>query len=300
MNTTHAGALPVVAPKEGPATGARIARLVRRHPLVAFIVLAYAFSWWGWLVGAVSPASIPWLPYPILPYGPTIAAFVVLALTSGKTGVQALLQSIVQWRVGLRWYVVALLLPAALYLAAVYLNVRLGSPALSADQLFGRWYTLFLAFPVTILLEGGALEEPGWRGYALPRLLTRRSVLSATLIVGALHTGWHLPLYVTNPANLYYVPLVMAAAVLFTWLYRGTNGSVLLAILFHGSVNTFAAYFSPLFSEADAVRLSWLFTAMLCFAAVLVVAVTGRDLSRKQLRSPSPPPEVAFQAEPSV
>jgi membrane protease YdiL (CAAX protease family) len=162
----------------------------------------------------------------------------------------------------------------------------------------GRWYALPLALAVTIFLEGGALEEPGWRGFALPQLLGRRSALSASLILGAVHAGWHLPLYVTSPENLYYIPLVMAAAVLFTWLYVATRGSVLLAVLFHGSVNTFAAYFAPLFPAVDAVRLFWLLAALLSLAAIVVVALTGRHLSLAQPRRPSLPAVAVLQPEP--
>jgi uncharacterized protein len=252
--------------------------MVKRHPLITFFVLAYALSWWEWPLHAVGL-----FPGPILPYGPMIAAFIILALTKGKAGVKALLRSMVQWRAGLNWYAVALGLPAVLYLAAVCLNVLLGAPIPTSAQVSVPWYMLVLAFPLTIL-EGGALEEPGWRGYALPRLLAHRSALAASLILGAVHAGWHLPLYVTTPGRLADIPLVIGAAVLFTWLFNGTNGSVLLAILFHGSLNTLAVLFQPMFSGEDAVRLFWLLAAAYCVAAVVVALAAGPGLSRR----PSP------------
>jgi uncharacterized protein len=252
--------------------------MVKRHPLITFFVLAYALSWWEWPLHAVGL-----FPGPILPYGPMIAAFIILALTKGKAGVKALLRSMVQWRAGLNWYAVALGLPAVLYLAAVCLNVLLGAPIPTSAQLSVPWYMLVLAFPLTIL-EGGALEEPGWRGYALPRLLAHRSALAASLILGAVHAGWHLPLYVATPANLAYIPLVIGWSVLFTWLFNGTNGSVLLAILFHGSLNTLAGLLQPMFSGEDAVRLFWLLAAAFCVAAVVVALAAGPELSRR----PSP------------
>jgi hypothetical protein len=73
---------------------------VKRQDLVVFLIPAFALSWWLWPIAT-----------PMHPYGPVIAAFIVLALTRGRTGVRELLASIVRWRVGLRWYAVALLLP---------------------------------------------------------------------------------------------------------------------------------------------------------------------------------------------
>ena len=207
--------------------------MAKRHPLITFFVLAYALSWWEWPLHAVGL-----FPGPILPYGPMIAAFIILALTRGKAGVKALLRSMVQWRAGPNWYAVALGLPAVLYLVAVYLAV----------------------------------------------LLAHRSALAASLILGAVHAGWHLPLYNVATPALAYIPLVIGWSVLFTWLFNGTNGSVLLAILFHGSFNTVAGLLQPMFSGEDAVRLFWLLAAAYCVAAVVVALAAGPELSRR----PSP------------
>src|SRR5215210_1695521 len=94
--------------------------LIRRHPLISFFVLAYALSWWpiAFYAAGLSPS-------PIIGFGPFLAALVVLAATHGKSGVVGLLRRIVRWRVALRWYAVALLLPVAVSGAAVALNVLL-------------------------------------------------------------------------------------------------------------------------------------------------------------------------------
>jgi len=93
-----------------------------------------------------------------------------------------------------------------------------------------------------------------------------------------------LSLYGPATRGRYYIPLVIAGAVLFTWLFNATNGSVLLAILFHGSLNTLAGLFQPMFSGEDAVRLFWLLAAAYCIAAVVVALAAGPELSRR----PSP------------
>src|SRR5262249_30575589 len=86
-------------------------------------------------------------------------------------------------------------------------------------------------------------EELGWRGYALPRLLSRYNAITATLIVGGLHALWHWPLILLPRMFLSDVPIVpwttfvLADAFIFTWIIRGTGGSVMLAALFHGMSN---------------------------------------------------------------
>jgi len=98
--------------------------LVRRHPLISFFVVAYALSWWPLVVKIGGPVAEG-----IFPFGPMLAAIVLTALTLGWIGTKALLARQVRWRVGVRWYAVALLLPAVLAVAAVSLNVMLGAPA---------------------------------------------------------------------------------------------------------------------------------------------------------------------------
>src|SRR3712207_6537622 len=86
-------------------------------------------------------------------------------------------------------------------------------------------------------------EELGWRGYALPRLLARRSALAASLILGLLWGLWHLPTFYVLGAPQHGLPisafllLTMAYSVLFTWIYLHTRGSVLIATLFHSAIN---------------------------------------------------------------
>jgi uncharacterized protein len=80
--------------------------VINRHPLTAFFVLAYGLSWWAWI-----PYAFDAFPNPVASFGPFLAALLVLALTEGRSGVVGLLRRTVRWRVGVGWYLVALLLP---------------------------------------------------------------------------------------------------------------------------------------------------------------------------------------------
>src|SRR5919112_5755986 len=120
--------------------------LVKRHPLITFFVLAYALSWWPWLLYAFGL-----YPAPIASFGPFLAALVVLAITQGKSGIGGLLRRMVRWRVGLRWDAVAPLLPVGLALAATVLNVLLGAQGPSSAEL-GDWTGLFSTLAILLLV----------------------------------------------------------------------------------------------------------------------------------------------------
>lgn len=250
---------------------------VRYHSLVIFFVLAYTFSWWPWPLSAANPF------FPLFPFGPMVAALILTAVINGRAGLKALLARVVQWRVNLRWYGVALLLPVALGLSAFGLNLLLGAPMPAAAQLPSYAAILQVLLVQLILIQVG--EELGWRGFALPRLLEGRSALVASLILGLLWLGWHLPSYATGAISAIFIPFPFITAFLFTWLYQHTNGSVLIAILFHSMLNTVSAILYPLFTGVYLEQMLWLFVVANLLAAVVIVFIAGPNLRRQ----PAPP-----------
>src|SRR5215210_631978 len=262
--------------------------LIRRHPLISFFVLAYALSWWpiAFYAAGLSPSTI-------ISFGPFLAALVVLAATQGKTGVVGLLRRIVRWRVGLRWYAVALLLPVVVTAAAAALNVLLlGAKASSSVAELGGLTGLFSTFALLLLIPGigGSWEEPGWRGYALPRLQTARSALFASLILGVVWAFWHLPLYVTGQVQWSDIVFTAEWMIVFTWLFNNAQGSVLIAMLMHNMNNTISgSSFNRMFSGADAVSQGWPYIALwAAVAIVLVVAYGPQHLSREHRKQEDP------------
>jgi membrane protease YdiL (CAAX protease family) len=252
---------------------------LKRHDLIAYLVLAFVLSWWTWPFVLANPESVA-----MLPYGPIIAVFVVLALTRGWAGVRELLLSIVRWRVGLGWYAVALLLPVAILLVALYLTALFGGASPTAAD-FAGLYALPLVFLTTTLINGPFTEEPGWRGFLLPRLQSEYSPLIASLIVGAIWASWHLPLLLSDPTGqrppLQFIVLVVAQSVVFTWVYNGTRGSVLLVILMHGSANSIARLLAPALMGSDVYGVFWwLLAALWWVLALAAIAVFGMARDR--------------------
>jgi len=245
---------------------------VKRHPVVVFFVLACTFSWGNLILLRMSP-GIPFL----YPFGPLLAAIITASLTGGLAGLKDLARRCLRWRVGLRWYAAAFLVPAAIGLAAVYLGVLAGNSAPAAARL-GPWYTLFLLFPMAVV-DAPLGEESGWRGFALPKLPAKRSPLVNTLVLALLVVTWHVPLVITEPALAApYLTAGFASAILTNWIYYNARGSALLAILYHAAANTFGLYFAPMLSGVDEVRYFWMLAAANWVAAAVVVLVNGPSL----------------------
>jgi membrane protease YdiL (CAAX protease family) len=152
---------------------------------------------------------------------------------------------------------------------------------------------IFEAVLVFLVIALG--EEPAFRGFALVRLMNGRNALTASLILGLLHTIWHLPLFLTGDDSPMVILIIFAGAILNTWLFNSTHGSVLLNMIMHTSVNLWVGVFNPLFSETDAARqTTWLMIAYVV-AAVVLTLLFGANLSRKQeipSESPTAKPEL--------
>jgi uncharacterized protein len=267
----------------------RILGLVRHHPLTTFFILAYALSWWAWIFFAFGI-----FPTPIASFGPFLAALAVLALSEGKSGIVGLFRRMIRWRVAPGWYAVALLLPAVLAATATALNVLLGAQPPSSDELAG-WPGILPGFALVLLIPGfgGAWEEPGWRGYAVPRLQRGRSALVASLILAALIAGWHIPLMIAGQIHYSDIVLIVAAVIVFNWVFNNANGSVLIIMLMHAANNAVSgSFFSPMFSGADSVRQSWLLALVWSVVAILVIVIAGpMHLSRTHHKQEEPLPE---------
>ena len=140
--------------------------VVRRHPLPTFFVLAYLLTWAFLPLGA------------FVATGPLVAALIVTPITHGTAGLKDLGGPMIRRRVGWQWYLVALGFPLAAHALTVLLNVALGAPSPSMSQ-FSPLSSVLLVFAIRLInpLDGPMGEEPGWRGFAQPRLQADRPPL---------------------------------------------------------------------------------------------------------------------------
>jgi membrane protease YdiL (CAAX protease family) len=165
--------------------------------------------------------------------------------------------------------------------------------------LLGQVPAILPIFAVALLspLSGALGEEPGWRGFALPRLLHGRSPLAASLVLGVLWAGWHAPLFVTGLYGQVVVRVLfmVTTTVLYTLLFQGTGGSVLLAMLFHAMWNGAPEILFPAFSGADLERVLVIYSLAGTAVAVGAALVASRRLMRAP--APEPPPVRALDPQ---
>lgn len=231
---------------------------VDEHPVAAFFVGAYAYTWIVTAPATVMPAS--WTAAILVyvgSFGPPISAAAVTWLRGDD--LRAWAAQVTRWRVGWRWWAVALGLPIAAAVA-----ITLGILAVRGPVDLGRELPspLLVAglFLFSMVLSGGLNEEPGWRGFAQARLNERYGALRASLLIGVVWAGWHLPYFLAPVTPHSSFPLVnqlgwlggiLTLSVLLAWVYNST-GSVLLAMVLHAMANT-ADVVIPLVPEAIVV-----------------------------------------------
>ena len=271
-----------------------IASFIKRHPQVTFWGIACATFWVSAFLGGVGL-------WGLLFYGTFLGGAFVTGVVDGRSGLKEFFSRIVRWRVGLKWYAVALLLPPVLHLVTFGLTIATGA-ALPTSLQWPAWTAILGAFFWPSLLGIALAEEPGFRGFALPRFLASRTPLAAALIVGLLHTFWHLPLLIGAVSEGYpmgiltNLMIIVSASVFFTWILNNTNGSVLMALLLHASEDFFSGEgtsvtFGPLYSgftQADLVRQDLLQGIVFVATAILIIVLTKFALGRK--------PETAMDA----
>jgi CAAX protease family protein len=210
--------------------------------LITFFVLTFAVMWACFVPVALAvPPNTPLGTLLILlgTFAPSLVALSLTSQSEGRAGVRRLLLRTVKWRVSAWWYFFAVG-----YIPAIKLTVALIHRALTgAWPLFGNFPWYLIPFAITISTPVQAGEEIGWRGFALPRLAARFGLARASIVLGIIWACWHLPQFFIAQADTYgqsffvYLIQVTALSVAMAWLYACTNGSLLLVMLLHASVN---------------------------------------------------------------
>ncbi len=223
--------------------------------VVRFFVIALFFSSVIW---AVLPRVFGLTRAQVLIPGtfvPSVAAIVLTAIERGRAGVAELLRRGVRFRVSVWWYLFSLAVPAAVVVAVVWIHRWAGGVAINENDP-AQWYLIFPGFLQVFFLSVIG-EEFGWRGYALPRLQERYGPLTASLVIGMVWGIWHLPQWFM-PGDFHgqipfwlFLAQDVAIAVIMTWLFNHTAGSVLVACIFHAAANLAVGVTPMLPSQTD-------------------------------------------------
>jgi membrane protease YdiL (CAAX protease family) len=297
---------------------AALKALVIRYPVTTYFSLTFAISWGGLLAvgGPGGLSGTVWQSDPRLPFlvaamlaGPSVAGVLLTVIVSGREGMGELLARLWRWRVGARWYVIALL-TAPIVFTGIHLALSLVWPAF-LPAVFSTSDRTSLLLPALMGgLAAGFFEELGWTGFAVPRLRRRSGLFVTGVLVGVPWGAWHL---LTNniwigsafsgavPISLFLVLNGLSLAVgqlpayrvLMVWVYERT-GSLLVAMLMHASLSACLIVFSP--PVTGVVFLTYAFVVGAVWwivVAVVVVAVCqagAREFTeRVPTRSPAQP-----------
>ena len=284
-----------------PAPPSTLKRLVARHPVATFLIMAFTVSITIAFVRLQTNGDIDQSPsYQYLVgflehlFSVALPAFLVVAAIHSKAGVRDLARRSLRWRVGARWYLIALLgLPIASVLCA---SMIYGVAPLNA--LVDNWQLLFTLILPDLLIRIvflNTIEEIGWLGFLQARLQDEYGPWKACLLVEIPFALWHLPGLLGDTGGQLSLALVylgilaifqLSGRFVTMWLYNNTNRSVLLGGIFHATFNTTINVYAGKFIPVPAELWFFIVCSVVSAAAVLIVILTRGRLSYKPNHAP--------------
>jgi len=259
---------------------------IKRYQISLFFLLTFVLSWFPWYAG-IAPE--------VMTMGPSIAAFIIVIILGGKRWFVDFLRPFGRWRVNWRWWVIAIIGPAILYLVGLGVYLLMGGEAppfiMIREEI--NLIPLYLVMVVLMPWNGPVGEEFGWRGYALPKLQNKYGPLIASLVIGTIWGIWHLPSFfapqgvigaiTATVGMVFIVPYTLgtiANSVFMTWLYNKSKASALIAgIVWHAAINFWAPVLlsdSSLVAAQEGTHLPTI--APNLYLTVLAVQVVGAIL----------------------
>jgi uncharacterized protein len=291
-----------------------IKAFIKSHLLLSYFALTFAITWSLFVFAVGGPGGIPatkeeFTTLPLLAIlavlvGPSVSGILLTGLVYGREGFRDLLTRMRRWRVGARWYAIALL-TAPLVFTVVLIPLSLISPVFLPGIFASEAKVSLVLMSIMVGLIVGIFEELGWTGFAVPTLLKLRyGVLSTGLIVGVLWGAWHLlsndiwasvatsgglppALFAVGVGLVLLVGQLPAYRVLMVWVYDRT-GSLLLAVLMHASYAASTFILGPV-AGPGAMSGVYLLAYVIASAAVTWVIVAMLAVATRGNLSRQPP-----------
>jgi membrane protease YdiL (CAAX protease family) len=277
---------------------------VQRYSIALFSILAFVLG-----AGTITLIVLNELPPPLAlasALSASIAGLIMTAVEDGREGLKLMLSRLLIWRVGVGYWLFAIL-----FLVPVILLGALFNPLFNGDPLsLQEMEPAFAILPTFIMfiIVAGLGQELGWTGYLLPRLQASYRAATAAIIRAAIVAIWHLPIFILSmqyPAALEgfqysgwiaqkgFTAAIMTGALLFmlpwsifiTWMFNNTKGSLLLVAILHGSEIWVAYWMTSTGINPGNLDNYWGYGAIMVLMASLIVIITSpQDLSRKYKR----------------
>ncbi|MHB1153919.1 MAG: CPBP family glutamic-type intramembrane protease [Eubacteriales bacterium] len=261
----------------------------RNKTLLLFFFLTFTFSWVFWTIpilikaGVYKDADFSSL-FGLGVAAPILAATAVAFIGNGKKGIKSLYSRLFIKQIPLIWYLLAAALPMLFSFFSIIVYCIITN---QSEHIFDIFIPVNFISAILFLIVFAALEEVGWRGFALPKLREKHNAVLSALILGLIWGLWHLPKIISEGTTdaLSIITLIifgMLLSVFISWIYENTRGSIFLAILTHASVNASIYCISP-----DAMikigfnKMSLVYIVILCIFDISVYLYSGQNLRRK-------------------
>ena len=278
---------------------------IKKNDLWVFFILVFALMWPKGIAGAAySLGLISEPPSTILNVlyflgTPLVAAVIVTVMTRGRQGLKEWARRLLRWRVGWRWVIVSLAIYPLVALVAFVISDLASGSGWTVSTMWkagfqnlqvnaariglnpeNTWQIFAILVAVSFIIP--IFEEGGWRAFAIPRLQEKYSALVSSLMMGVIWSLWHLPSFFTVGSDHYGMPFlwflmtIISISILMVWIMNHTNQSVLMTILFHGSI-ILAGHFLPtqLAYQTGNILALWLTGGLLAVVAMVVVLYEG-------------------------
>jgi uncharacterized protein len=233
-------------------------------PVFYFFALTFAIFWGGTLAIYFLPdlyylqnqesfvSILATLLVGIPSFAPTISALIVTGYFEGKSGLKHYANNLTKIKVKYYWYLLVFFLPIFVYTLPILFNIAIGNPS-NQDYFNTNLWGITLPVVLTNIIFAGFAEEPGWRGYALPKMNQHFRPIISGILIGVIWAFWHLLFYVlgSRPWGTFpqFVFTVTVISCIYTWIYQRTR-SIPLVIIFHVMHNlsnrVFINYLDPL------------------------------------------------------
>jgi membrane protease YdiL (CAAX protease family) len=202
-------------------------------------------------------------------FGPSVAALIVHRLSAGNYR---------PFRVFATWQRTIVTGGAGVALIVFTYVVLPGLATADPHTLHWSIFASTGVYNYSTLLGGPLGEEPGWRGYALPRLEARLGPVRGSLLLAFLWTGWHLPLFLiptwsTSPLWIYALILI-GLSVIMSYAANLARFAIVPSIVMHAAFNAVSRLLAGLFTDTQPnVKISFDLVLALCGLATALVLV---------------------------
>jgi membrane protease YdiL (CAAX protease family) len=257
-----------------------------------FILISFFLSWAVWIPVAVTGKDYQSSPYLLAAvlvgaFGPGLAAIILNYRGKDLDQIRDFRDRIYDFRrIKPGWILIILTIWPVFHSLAIGIT-RLAGRSVPESPFLQEIIQQPSTIPLVIFLYfvQAGVEELGWRGYLQENLAKVFGPAKSSLIVGGVHTIWHLPLFWvvgTNQIKMglgpdlgIFIVFVLTSSIFSAWCYHGNGSSILAATFLHttGNLNF------DIFAYAPGTLKHLIFVGLLAASAIGILIYLNKNPS---------------------